>query len=249
MEAEAVEDGEDLETESGTGEVVAVRMILNLALVSLLPMNLSFSNLDWSVRDYGGKPGVGCWNATDESVRVDHAGLVHLRLAKVDGRWCQSEIASRTVAGYGRHRFHVISRLDELHESAVLGLFLYRDDEREIDIEISRAFGEENDVGLYVVQPGEVDRSHSFPVELTGTYTTHEIDWLPDRVRFASWHGHCEEGPCGGWIERWEMRGSSIPTESDGLRVMMNLWLREGSEPDSPQSVSLRYVFEPAEEE
>ncbi|MDX1584114.1 MAG: glycoside hydrolase family 16 protein [Thermoanaerobaculia bacterium] len=207
-------------------------------------MSLSFSEMEWVVRDHEGNPGTGCWNATEESVSVDESGVVSLRLAELDGQWCQAEVASRAPARYGRHRFQVISRLDELHPSVVLGLFLYRDDEREIDIEISRAFGQKDDVGIFVVQPSDEGRSHSFPIELSGDYTTHEIDWRPGVVRFSSWHGHCDEGPCGGWIERWEYRGDRIPTESDELRVMMNLWLRDGEEPEAPQEVALRYVFD-----
>lgn len=221
---------------------------LLLCLVTALPLHgrtIDLKESMWEVRTKPGAPGTGCWSSGEDAVRVERGDLIRLRLHKVGQTWCQTQVASRTPARYGRHRFQVVSRLDLLHASAVLGLFLYRDDEREIDIEISRQFGGVDDVGIYTLQPSTRERSHTFPIDLTGSYTTHEIEWLPDSVRFASWHGHCDEGPCGGWISRWTFVGERIPFEEDELRVMMNLWLRGREEPDEEQSVLLRYSFHP----
>ncbi len=78
--------------------------------------------------------------------------------------------------------------------------------------------------------------------------TSHEIEWRAERIRFSSWHGHCESGPCGGWIEQWVYEGPDIPQESDRLSVRMNLWLKGEVEPEEPQEVILRYVGEPGGE-
>lgn len=200
------------------------------------------STSDWTVRTKPGSPGNGCWSGSRESVRIDEKGEIRLRLVRIGGQWCQAEIRANTIASYGRHRFHVISRLDHLHPSVVLGMFLYADDEHEIDIEMSRSLAGADNRGVYAVQPARGDRVHKFPVELTGPFTTHEIDWTGDRVRFSSWHGHCDAGPCGGWIQQWVYEGPDIPVESDGLEVRMNLWLKGQDEPPGPQEVVLRYA-------
>lgn len=207
------------------------------------------SGAAWEVRRHAGNPGNGCWSASPAAVRIDEDGLIRLSLVRRDGNWCQAEIRSREQAVYGLHRFHVISRLDHLHPSVVLGLFLYADDEHEIDIEMSRSLAGGDNLGIYAVQPARGERVHEFPVVLTGGHTTHQIDWREDRIRFSSWHGHCETGPCGGWIERWEYSGEGIPQVSDRLAVRMNLWLKGSDQPDEAQEIVLRYVREPMPEQ
>lgn len=232
------------------GETVSMRGPLSVApllLCSLILMSCSSGSV-WSVRDHPGNPGNGCWGSSPASVRIDDDGLIHLSLVRIGETWCQAEIRSSEPAVYGLHRFHVISRLDRLHPSVVLGLFLYADDEHEIDIEMSRSLAGGDNLGVYAVQPARRERVHKFPVALTGGYTTHEIDWREDRVRFASWHGHCETGPCGGWIAQWEYAGEGIPSVADRLSVRMNLWLKGSEHPAEPQDVVLRYVREPLPE-
>ncbi len=225
----------------------AVLPVASLLIVAAAMIRCS-SGMSWEVRESPGPPGNRCWGSTSQSVSVDPEGLIHLRLAEVDGRWCQAELAAPGPASYGRHRFQVISRLDRLHPSVVLGMFLYADDRHEIDIEMSRALAGPGYLGVYAVQPTGGDRVHRFPVALSGDYTTHQIDWNSDRIRFSSWHGHCDEGPCAGWIEQWDYTGPGIPVESDRLSVRMNLWLKGQHEPDEPQEVVLRYTYEPPAE-
>lgn len=233
------EDGETMRRSARPGRRWMVSLLISASAVIQCS-----SGMNWNVRSHPGPPGNGCWGSTEQSVRLDADGLVRLSLSEVEGRWCQAEVVAARSASYGRHRFQVISRLDRLHPSVVLGMFLYADDRHEIDIEMSRALSGPGELGIYAVQPATGARVHRFPVNLSGDHTTHQIDWSPGKIRFSSWHGHCPEGPCAGWIEQWEYDGPGIPAESDLLSVRMNLWLKGDLQPDAPQEVVLRYEYE-----
>jgi hypothetical protein len=101
----------------------------------------------------------------------------------------------------------------------MLGLFLYRDDAHELDIE---ARG-----GLlsYSVQPYDLP-GHCQTVDLLlhGDHTTHIIEWHREHVLFQSIHGHGAQSE--------EKRISSFCHEDSPngpLSVHMNLWVYAGS--------------------
>ncbi len=208
---------------------------------------ISFAGLTWDVRSGSGAPGNGCWSDDPESVWVDDSGLLHLKIRRLpDGRWCQAEVIARSYADYGPHCFRTNSRIDQLGDTTVLGLFLYADDQHEIDIEATRAFTEGENL-LYAVQPyykGAPRSSFGTMFQLNGqdhkSYSSHRLAWSEDRsVTFGSWHGHCEEPPCGGEIATWSYQGSNTPVNTWLLKPYINLWIK-GDAPESPQEVVIR---------
>jgi hypothetical protein len=122
-------------------------------------------------------------------------------------------------------------------------MFLYADDYSEIDIETTRAFDPDYNL-LFVVQPRSDSASKSSyrtTFSLNGedgrTYSSHRFTWSEDdTVRFASWHGHCLEPPCGSVIASWDYDGRNTPSHRDLLQPRINLWIR-GDDPSSPQEV------------
>jgi hypothetical protein len=79
-----------------------------------------------------------------------------------------------------------------------------------------------------VVQPSAVER---FPLGLTGSYSTHTLEWRPWRAAFQSVHGHHVGLPDpGNLIHRWAYTGADLPA-MDGMRVHLNLWLMAGLAP------------------
>lgn len=203
------------------------------------PRNVSFSGLTWKVRSGSGAPGNGCWSDDPASVWVDEAGLLHLKIRKLpDGRWCQAQVTAEGYADYGDHLFWANSRIDQLADSVVLGMFLYADDYHEIDIEATRAFGGGN--LHYVVQPyydGAPRSSYDTTMTLKGSFSSHRFTWSADRsVAFGSWHGHCLAPPCGGEIASWRYAGPNVPLHEEMLRPYVNLWIR-GDDPPAEQEV------------
>ncbi|MBN1285424.1 MAG: DUF11 domain-containing protein [Anaerolineae bacterium] len=202
------------------------------------PRIIQFAGLQWIVKSGYNGPGPNHWSDDEQSVWVDTSGHLHLKVRAIDGIWHSAEVYSVEPTSYGMHRFFVIGRVDQLDANVVLGLFLYQDDAREIDIEFAKWGDPFNDKpGHYVVQPGN---EHDFPVTLNGTFTTHYISWMDSYVQFKSIHGHYLEPPQP-WhlIQDWEYAGGGIPCEGDQLRIHMNLWLVGGESPLDGQEAEI----------
>ena len=199
---------------------------------------IEFSGHRWEVRGWFGSPGTGCWSDSDQSVWVDDEGRLHLKIRKVGGTWCQAEVRALEPSTTGDHTFHVIARLDQLDPDVVLGLFLY-DHDAELDIEMTGSFGEETQRGWYTIFGPEADlvAQNAFQVELSGSYTSHNIRWYPHRIDFESWHGHCQAPPCAGWLHRWTYSGPSRPPDEMVLQPRINFWLHADGSLDEDQEI------------
>jgi uncharacterized repeat protein (TIGR01451 family) len=233
---------------------VFLSVLLAVSIVGGYPLECSaqerviqFAGRNWTVRSAEGDPGGNHWSASEDSVWVDDSGMLHLKLREVNGTWYCAEVVSEEPTQYGMHRFYVITKdteaqLDDINENVVVGLFLYKDDEHEIDIEFAR-WGQQNsqDNTQYVVQPfdapGNLER---FQMQLGGTYTTHYINWGPSQIDFKSIHGHHPEPPNPDYlINEWSYDGSYIPQEEDNLHIHINLWLYDHQPPTDQKEVEI----------
>jgi hypothetical protein len=207
-------------------KLLLMAMLVSIVSAVASARTIEFSGLTWEVRGWGGAPGNGCWSDDEKSVWVDDEGALHLRIRRVGGVWCQAEVRALDSADYGDHTFFVMSRLDQLDPNAVLGMFLYGRDS-ELDIEMTGSFGSTGQRGWYTVfgEQEALVAHESFEVVLSGTFTTHQIRWLADRLVFQSWHGHCEAPPCGGIIHHWTYDGPARPRQENRMRPMINLWV------------------------
>jgi hypothetical protein len=203
---------------------------------------IDFAGYKWDIKSGYGGPGPNYWSDSEDNVWVDSEGRLHLKITNRSGSWYCSEVCTQHFTQYGKHRFYVIHRLDELDKNVVLGLFLYKDDETEIDIEFAR-WGVENPGynAQYVVQPwykkGNMER---FLMQLGGTYTTHYLDWQSSEIEFKSIHGHSEEPPDDNYlIHEWAYTGDDIPAEEEDLRAHINIWLQGGNPPSDGQEVEI----------
>jgi hypothetical protein len=105
---------------------------------------------------------------------------------------------------------YTTSRIDLLDKNIVLGIFTYDNSApevnyRELDIEVSK-WGDANiDNGQFVAQTNKpVENVLRFPVQLTGDYVSHVIDWRTDRIYFQMIHGHHSFAPDYGYfIKEW----------------------------------------------
>jgi hypothetical protein len=132
----------------------------------------------------------------------------------------------------------VNTELDPLDKNLVAALFLYKDDQHEIDMEFSR-WGEETSAenAQYVVQPWDIPGNiYRFAIPHDRAESTHSIDWSPSSIRFQSIQGHSEEPQLPeDLLAEWEYTGTHIPSAEDCLRVHINLWQIGGSPPSNDQ--------------
>jgi hypothetical protein len=153
---------------------------------------------------------------------TDAKGLLHLKLAKREGRWTSAEVILKRGLGHGTYSFTVrdVSGLDP---SAALGLLTWDiegidQNHREMDVEISRWGDPKIPNAQYVVQPFYVPANVARFTAPPGTLT-HSFRWEPGRIVFTTVRGsRAGQVP----VARHEF-SSNIPTPG-GERVRMNLY-------------------------
>lgn len=215
---------------------------------------IEFSGYTWDVKAGYGNPGGNFWTNDSSFVWIDGRGRLNLTLSPApNGNWYASEVISQKTFGHGIYTFYLDADVQTFDPHVVAGIFLYKDEENEIDIEFSRWGDSENyQLGNYVIQPSEQPGNHfRFPILTSGSYTTHRIVWTPDEILFSSWHGHYEEAPEGRIIAQWQYAGTPIQHQEQ-LRLFFNLWLFRGIKPksDKPEIFTIaRFTYEPLPEE
>ncbi|MCU0457809.1 MAG: glycoside hydrolase family 16 protein [Bacteroidales bacterium] len=196
---------------------------------------ISFSGYEWVVSNSEGKkagPGPNYFSDSEENVWVDEKGRLHLKITFRNEKWHCARVELARHTGYGRYIFYVSTRPDSLDRQVVWGLYTYKNDNEEIDIEFSQWGIENNQEAQYAIQPSHVTGNKArFRMNMEGTYSTHLFDWTRKWIDFASYHGHRKQ-PVNETeiIARWRYYGDDIPPDSDE-KLKMNLWLFRGTPP------------------
>lgn len=191
----------------------------------LQPRVIRFSGYDWRVKSSEGKvgPGPNFFDGSEDSAFLDSKGRLHLKVRKAEKGWTSSEVVLSKSLGYGRYSFTLATQPKQLDDRVILGAFLYADDTREIDFELTRWGDAKAFNGQFVVQPyateGNMER-FEIPVEAPDTQVT--IDWKPDAIRFTA--------KASGFQKSWSYKGKDNFTPGDE-RFIFNLWLMQGKPP------------------
>ena len=190
-----------------------------------LPRKIRFSGYDWNVKRSEGKvgPGPNYFDGSAESAFVDAKGRLHLKVKKSEKGWTCSEVVLSKSLGYGRYTFTLNTQPKLLDDSVILGAFLYADDTREIDFELSRWGDAKSFNGQFVVQPyateGNMER-YEIPVQSEEPNVT--IDWKPDVINFTA--------KAQGLSKSWSYKGKDNFVPGDE-RFIFNFWLMQGNPP------------------
>lgn len=210
------------------------------------PRSIHFSGYEWWIKASIVKigPGPNYFSDTPENVWVDDEDQLHLKITNRNGKWYCAEVILNESLGYGKYIFKVGSKIGQINENAVLGLFTwdsYAPDEhyREIDIEFSR-WGVVNDPNAqYVVQPWNYTGNLKKWIQPTLLdSSTHSFEWRPDSISFLSVKGHETSAPYDSIIHSWKYTGQYIPT-CGGENARINLWLFRGQPPTDNSEVEV----------
>lgn len=163
--------------------------------------HINWSGHSWAVKDsQGGKAGPGPNVFSPSNVAIDAAtDKLHLSISPVNGstgEWSSAEILLSSGLGFGRYRWIMETPLSAMGgdggfaKRPVLGMFLYKDDSHELDIEMSRwndGYGA-NKTADYAVQPfsPRVETALHWTEPITAAPTYHQLIWSPDCVAFES---------------------------------------------------------------
>jgi hypothetical protein len=163
------------------------------------------------------------WSDSEQNVWLDPQGRLHLAITRTPGGWSCAEVVATRPAVHGEYRW-VFSVDPVPHDPCVvLGLFLYENDSREIDFELSRWNDPHHPGAQFVIQPAGADSHHKFHTEGANVLTV-SLAWEPARVTGRCWAGEdLSRAP----LACWDYRGKKIPPAGK-MRIHTNLWIFRG---------------------
>jgi hypothetical protein len=192
---------------------------------------LEFAGLTWQVHRGFGGPGPNRFDDGTDSVWVDGAGRLHMKIRKVGDAWFSSEVYTPDSLGYGTYRFQIASDAELYDPQVVVGLFTYLDDQHEIDIELTRQGDPQAPEGNYTVQPYFIPGNMAkFQLGLHDA-STHAFEWRPDSIYFQSLDGRrINPRVPEDLISDWTYTGHSIPL-AGSEKLYINFYLFQGVPP------------------
>ena len=208
---------------------------------------VEFGGYTWELKQ-GSKLGPAANRWLGSNVRLTDERAVRLQIALDDrDRWACAEARVTQPLGYGEYRWTIAGDLDALDSQAVLGLFLYQGDNREIDFELSRWAGRDDTWNAqFAIMPSESDaamlkkgRIHRFDAS-TNRELTVGLLWNADRVRARCWGETTTEAPpLADWTFVWPSDRNK--PEPDKAHCIMNLWLIKARNPTNakPQTIDI----------
>jgi len=191
---------------------------------------LKFAGRTWLVkaaRRIG--PGPNDFSDAKDNVWLDDKDRLHLAITPADGGWRCAEVVADKSLGYGEYVWVVSGDLPALDRRAVLGLFTYENESREIDFEFSRWGDSTKPNAQFVVQPYTVKGNmHRFDTGNAKVLTV-SLLWRNGQVRCRCWDGgDTSKEP----LADWRYTGRHTPA-AGRERVRANLWLVDGKAPAS----------------
>jgi len=215
---------------------------------------ITFSGIKWAVTDTGPErrgPSNNYW--TEDNVRVDMEGRLHLNITQLNGKWYCAEVQALDSFGYGEYTFHTTLIKGNLGKQ-VLGMCNYRDDDHEIDIEITKAFpsyfGDLNcwnpifdltGCSDFAVKPDSCQSVYKFSCpELVAndpekSQSTHKFIWNATGISFEShWGGTNWPIDTSNIISFWSYTHNNLDGNNPlpyGLKPIINLWVYNGNGP------------------
>ncbi len=197
---------------------------------------INFAGYEWLVDNSGTEkrgPGPNFFSDSDENVWLDSLGYLHLKITYKNGNWYCAKVYLKESYGYNKYVFYLDSRIDNLDENMVVGLFTYENDTAEIDIEFSKWGDCDKLNSQYAIQPSyKPENKERFDIQYDSNLSTiHSFDWKAEEITFLSLF-NTEDGtnPDSDTIHYWKYTGKNIPFDKNE-RLKINLWLFRGNPP------------------
>jgi len=189
---------------------------------------IHWKGYDWTLKSGYTGPSYNYWNNTGVNCWIDDDNKLHMMIRNntETGNWECTQLNNQYSWTYGTFTWETESQIDEFDPRTVVGLYTYKDDNHEIDIEYSNWVDEPNKT-QYSVQPNTITGNKiTYPLNISGNKVTHIMEWKPTYIRFKT----LEEN--GSVISQWNYTNiSGIPTDAENLR--MNFWLINGLPPNN----------------
>jgi hypothetical protein len=208
-------------------------MCVDAVCTTRVVRSISFSGFEWDVRtsQQPTSPDSNYFSDSAANVWVDGQDRLHLAIRERGGTWYSSEAVLHHPLGYGTYVYQVDSKIGDLNENVVLGMFIYdsqawQENYREMDIEFAHWGDSTYPNAQFVVQPWEVEGNiYRWVIPPSVKASTHSFYWSSDSISFLSARGHQSVPPFDSVLDQWTYTDVSGIPEPGDERVTLNLWL------------------------
>jgi hypothetical protein len=149
---------------------------------------VNFSGYIWDVRNgenSKSSPGPNYYTNRASNVWIDpNNGKLHMKVSQISGKWMCCEIDLSRSLGYGKYTWLVETDPAMIDTNLCLGLFYYKTDTQEIDIEMSKWRDASYPNTQFTVQPGI--RGNSLAFNVLGGNTLCSFTWERSYVLFSA---------------------------------------------------------------
>jgi len=204
---------------------------------------INWKGYNWTVRDTGSSkqgPGGNYWKEGNVEVTNDDKLIMYIR--KSGNIFSCSEVICKSNLGYGTYGWDFSESVESVVDkdiNVVLGLFLYKSDEEEIDIEWARWGDDAPDANNmdYVSQPYTAKSGLTFRLESGHSHTRHQFTYKNDSIVFKA----IDLDDHNKVIFQWSTT-ENIPTPED-LPIHINFWQMSGIKPVSNMNITIDNFF------
>ncbi len=231
---------------TSTSRFILVAVLLLTAMpVQAANRFIDFAGGLWLVKDSPfpnpASPGPNFWDNSEDSVFVDAQGRLHMKIRQIGGVWHSSQVTLLEPLAFGDYRFQIQGDPDLLDPNVILGLFMFTNNNEEIDIELSRwGNATEPDAGQFVIQPyfNSPDNLERFSLADAGTLSTQRFNWQADSIFFEAFKGGADAPQSTADIlHQYHYQGPDVPPLAPFAQIHINLWLMGGNAPIDGQEV------------
>ena|GEM_PF-2053030 len=214
-------------------------MSVDAVCTTRVARSLFFSGFDWEVRSSyePESPDSNYFSNSAANAWVDGQDRLHLAIRERGGIWYSSEIVLDHPLGYGTYVFQVDSKIGDMNENVVLGMFIFdseawEENYREMDIEFAHWGDSTYPNAQFVVQPWEAPGNiYRWVIPREVNSSTHSFYWTGDSIRFVSARGHQFAPPFDSILDEWTYTNRNGIPEPGDERVTLNLWLYKSLAP------------------
>jgi len=213
---------------------VFVLAVIVLQAFQAAGKSIEWKGYTWHVRDVEGTgpPQGNRWKKENVEVTDDDKLRLYVRPPKAGEEFACASVGCDSVLGYGTYAWDFSVSVESFIDgdpNIVLGLFLYKSDEEEIDIEWARWGATEADANNmgFVCQPGDIELGSELDFRLPPGYehTRHQFTYTKDIIVYKVLDLDNKSAV----IFQWNTT-LNIPTP-DELPTCMNLWMMNAIEP------------------
>ncbi|MDR3689737.1 MAG: hypothetical protein P4L46_10195 [Fimbriimonas sp.] len=225
--------------------LLSIPALMVHAALGFSESTIKWQGYTWNVRSaHAEGPGPNDW--APSNVWLDSKGDLHMKIDKVDGKWCCAEIWTDHPLGFGTYQCQVEGAIDKFDPNIVFSMFSYAgpDGTKEIDIEYARWGNPKFYNGSWTVYPNDSQGKKGtlgFDFHLHSRQSTSRFKWGSNGIDYWLQEGWKPVDSTADVLKDWRYHpaDASHAITQNPIPLHFNLWLFEGKPPADGKPVEV----------